>query len=175
MTYFATDEKNRIIFYDNLIGYIKDNTAVVDELFRTEELQRCLSKRSFSVRWEQGIFDLLAGGEVPAELPQNQTKCRIWQLKNDVPTEMRFIGYEETVRKFGEPKRENYTVVFNGILGTENLEKIFEICRDEPPTGYTGHRMGLADVVEIYGETESRCYFCDRIGFREIKFTEENR
>lgn len=175
MTYFATNEQNRIVFYDNLIGYVRDNTAVVDELFHTEELQRCLSKRNFSVRWENGIFDRLACGEVPAELSQNQTKCRIWQLKNDVSAEMRFIGYEETVRKFGEPKRKNYTVVFDGTLGTENLERIFEICRDEPPEDYIGHRMGLADVVELYDETESRCYFCDRIGFREIKFTEENQ
>lgn len=40
---------------------------------------------------------------------------------------MRFIGYEDQVRKFGEPDAGNYTLVFDGDLGTSDLEQIYTI------------------------------------------------
>lgn len=44
----------------------------------------------------------------------------------------------------------NYTQVFEGNLGTNDLERIYAICRDSPPPGYRGYRMALSDVVELY-------------------------
>ena len=114
----------------------------------------------------EGVFDRLAAGEAPGEeLGQPQKGCRIWQLRKDVDVTMRFIGYEDLVKKFGEPDADNYTQVFDGDLGTNDLERIYAICRDSPPPGYQGYRMALSDVVELYDASGSEFYYCDRVGF----------
>lgn len=124
-------------------------------------------------QWEEGVFDRLTAGEVPGEeLGQPQKGCRIWQLRKDVDVTMRFIGYEDLVKKFGEPDAGNYTQVFEGNLGTNDLERIYAICRDSPPPGYRGYRMALSDVVELYDASGSEFYYCDRVGFRPIQFSQ---
>ena len=143
-------------------------------MFRTDELNQYLSRMNLTPRWEDGIFDRLVSGEVTGEEPaQSRKGCRIWQLKKDVDVAMRFIGYEDQVRKFGEPDAENYTLVFNGDLGTSNLEQIYTICRDAPPPGYQGYRMALSDVVELYDDSGSEFYYCDRVGFQPIRFEQK--
>ena len=131
-------------------------------------------KDVLTLSWEDGIFDRLVSGEMAGEEPaQSRTGCRIWQLKKDVDVAMRFIGYEDQVRKFGEPDAENYTLVFDGDLGTSDLERIYTICRDAPPPGYQGYRMALSDVVELYDDSGSEFYYCDRVGFQPIRFEQK--
>ena len=174
MVRFTVDNRNRLIFYGNPVGYVKADTAVVDEMFRTDELNQYLSRMNLTPRWEDGIFDRLVSGEVTGEEPvQLQKGCRIWQLKKDVDVAMRFIGYEDQVRKFGEPDAGNYTLVFDGDLGTSDLEQIYTICRDAPPPGYQGYRMALSDVVELYDDSVSEFYYCDRVGFQPIRFEQK--
>lgn len=154
-----------------MVGYVKDSTAVVDEMFQTDELSRYLARMNLTPQWEEGVFDRLTAGEVPGEeLGQPQKGCRIWQLRKDVDVTMRFIGYEDLVKKFGKPDAGNYTQVFEGDLGTNDLERIYAICRDNPPPEYQGYRMALSDVVELYDASGSEFYYCDRIGFRPIRF-----
>ena len=171
MVRFTVDNRNRLVFYGNFAGYVKDNTAVVDEMFRSDELMRYLDRLKLTPQWEDGVFDRLTAGEVPSEeLGQPLKGCRIWQLKKDVDVSMRFIGYEELLKKFGEPDAANYTQVFEGDLGTNDPEQIYTICRDTPPPGYQGYRMALSDVVELYDDSGSEFYYCDRVGFRPIRF-----
>ena len=40
MVRFTVDNRNRLIFYGNPVGYVKADTAVVDEMFRTDELNQ---------------------------------------------------------------------------------------------------------------------------------------
>ena len=101
------------------------------------------------------------------------TYCRIWQLKKAADVAMRFIEYKDLVQKFGEPDISNYTNVFDGNLGTTDLEEIYDICRNKPPVGYQGYKMALSDVVELYDDAGSQFYYCDRIGFRPIRFVEQ--
>lgn len=68
---------------------------------------------------------------------------------------------------------ENYTLVFDGDLGTSDLEQIYTICRDAPPPGYQGYRMALSDVVELYDDSGSEFYYCDRVGFQPIRFEQK--
>ena len=44
MVRFTVDNRNRLIFYGNPVGYVKDDAAVVDEMFRTDELNQYLSR-----------------------------------------------------------------------------------------------------------------------------------
>lgn len=173
---FRIDHCNRVVYYDNPVGYVWEQTAVVDELFQSEELTGQLVKRGLTPRWECGVYDRLSTGEVPSEETERTPKgCRVWQLKQNVDARMRFIGYRETVERFGEPDGENYAPVFDGDLGTEDLEQIYTICRDTPPPSYQGHRMGLSDVVELYDESGSEFYYCDRIGFQKIPFVSQTQ
>ncbi|MFR6060080.1 MAG: YodL domain-containing protein, partial [Oscillospiraceae bacterium] len=42
-----------------------------------------------------------------------------------------------------------------------------------PPPGYQGYRMALSDVVELYDDSGSEFYYCDRVGFQPIQFKQE--
>ena len=170
---FTIDNRNRLIFYGNMVGYVKDDAAVVDEMFQTDELSHYLARLNLTPQWKEGVFDRLAAGEAPGEeLGQPQKGCRIWQLRKGVDVTMRFIGYEDLIQRFGEPDADNYTQVFDGDLGTNDLEQIYAICRDSPPPGYQGYRMALSDVVELYDDSGSEFFYCDRVGFRPIQFNQ---
>lgn len=169
-----SDAEDKTPLVDESVDDEYEDTAVVDVMFRTDELNQYLSRMNLTPRWEDGIFDRLVSGEVTGEeLAQSRKGCRIWQLKKDVDVAMRFIGYEDQVRKFGEPDAENYTLVFDGDLGTSDLERIYTICRDAPPPGYQGYRMALSDVVELYDDSGSEFYYCDRVGFQSIRFEQK--
>ena len=56
------------------------------------------------------------------------------------------------------------------VGGKSKLEQIYAICRDSPPPGYQGYRMALSDVVELYDNSGSEFFYCDRVGFRPIQF-----
>ena len=99
MVRFTVDNRNRLIFYGNPVGYVKADTAVVDEMFRTDELNQYLSRMNLTPRWEDGIFDRLVSGEVTGEEPvQLQKGCRIWQLKKDVDVAMQSVCIISRVR-----------------------------------------------------------------------------
>lgn len=95
---------------------------------------------------------------------------RIWQLKPDVDVRMKFIPYEEMVRRFGEPSLENYNIVYDGQLDTNDLEAIYARCNVNHPPGYNGHSLSMSDVVELYDAQDSEYHYCDRFGFQKISF-----
>ena len=64
---FTIDNRNRLIFYGNTVGYVKDDAAVVDEMFQTDELSRYLARLNLTPQWKEGVFDRLAAGEAPGE------------------------------------------------------------------------------------------------------------
>lgn len=97
-----------------------------------------------------------------------QFLCRIWQLNHETDPLMWFLGYEDFVRKFGQPDLRDYTVVFAGNLHTDDLEQIYTICREASPAGYRGHKMGLGDIVELISDSGSTFHYCDRVGFQAI-------
>lgn len=156
-----------------MVGYVKDSTAVVDEMFQTDELSRYLARMNLAPQWEEGVFDRLTAGEVPGEeLGQPQKGCRIWQLRKDVDVTMRFIGYEDLVKKFGEPwpatiprysKGIWEPMIWSGSMPSAGIALL-------PDTGDI--RMALSDVVELYDASGSEFYYCDRVGFRPIQFSQ---
>ncbi len=143
-------------------------------MFRTDELNQYLSRMNLTPRWEDGIFDRLVSGEMTGEeldavskgLPHlaAQKGCR----RGNAIHRVRGSGTE-----VGEPDAGDYMLVFDGDLGTSDLEQIYTICRDAPPPGYQGYRMALSDVVELYDDSGSEFYYCDRVGFQPIQFKQE--
>ena len=63
---FTIDNRNRLIFYGNMVGYVKDDAAVVDEMFQTDELSHYLARLNLTPQWKEGVFDRLAASAVKA-------------------------------------------------------------------------------------------------------------
>ncbi len=173
MLRLTIDKQNRLIFYGNPIGYIRPEkqAAAVDTLFQGQELEAELQRLKLTPQWEDGLYDRIMSGKALA--PDSGTplkRCRVWQLRPDTEVAMRFISYGQMTARFGEPQMEQYQTVYDGAPGTNDLEELYALCRDRPPEGYHGHRMGLGDVVELYDSGGSEFYYCDRVGFQPIAF-----
>ena len=172
MQRICIDNHNRIFYYSNPAGYIAEKEAVVDTMFQTQELESFLQNQALTIRWEDGVYDRLLLGQRsgrfdPEALPLKN--CRVWQLSRDSPINIRFVSYETMVQRFGHPSRKNYEMVYEGQVGTNDLEEIYTIFRNPVP-GYDSRPIGISDVLELYDEGGSEFYYCDRIGFQQIEF-----
>lgn len=175
MNRFKQDEYGRLIYYDNLVGYVSGDTAIIDENFAQAELEDYLSQLHLTMKLESGVYDRLSeGGNPVTAVAQQYKSCRIWQLKNSTDIGMRFIAYDDLVAKFGEPDRANYAVVYDGQMNTNDLEEIYTRCNMDHPAGYQGHSLSISDVVELYDENGSEFHYCDRFGFKSIPFEDQS-
>jgi len=165
-------QNNRILYYGNTAGYIEKGKAIVDPLFQNDELQSYLTeKKGLELDWRNGTFARLAEGRIdPEGNMQVLKKCRVYQLKPDVDVMMKFIGYDELVEQFGEPDPENYQVVYDSEVETNDLEELYAKFNLDYPPGYEGHSLSMSDVVELYDDSGSSFHYVDRFGFQEISF-----
>lgn len=165
-------KNNRIRFYGNTAGYIENGKAVVDPMFQCEELKDYLTeKRGLDIEWTNGVFDRLASGRLaPQDDAPVLKSCRIHQLKPDVEVTMKFVGYDEMLERFGKPNPENYRVVYDGEIETNDLDAIYEKFNHHHPPGYQGHSLSISDVIELYDQSGSSFHYVDRFGFQEISF-----
>ena len=168
--------KNGLIsYYGNPAGYTEKEKAVVDSIFQNDELTAWLKSRSLAPQWTDGVMERLAAGERMGGMDESAVplkNVRIWQLKPETDVYMKFISYEETVQKFGEPSPEHYRVAYDGQLDTNDLEAIYTRCNTNHPPGYDGHSLSMSDVVELYDAEGSEFHYCDRFGFQKISFGE---
>lgn len=164
------DDENIILYYGNKAGYIKENQAVVDVIFQHKTLIDFLTKEnSFNVNWKEGVFDALINNSAVDAI--GLKACRIYQLKPETDVRMKFISYDELIMQgFGKPNIENYTIVFDGEIETNDLEKIYEKFNASHPHGYNGHSLTMSDVIELYNDVGSSFHYVDSIGFKEIEF-----
>ena len=164
---------NYLYYYGNPAGYISGmGSAVVDNMFRAAELENWFAKHGLDPQWMDGVYDRLSNGDSAqmGEPPVPLKSCRIWQLKPDVDVMMKFIGYEEMTRRFGELNPENYDPVYDGQIETNDLEEIWTKFNNQHPHGYTGYSLSMSDIIELYDHTGSEFHYVDRFGFRQISF-----
>ena len=88
--------KNGLIsYYGNPAGYTEKEKAVVDSIFRNDELSGWLKSRSLTPKWTDGVMERLLAGErmggIEGATPLKNV--RIWQL-TDVDILMKFISYK---------------------------------------------------------------------------------
>lgn len=165
-------KNQRILYYGNTAGYVNKGKAIVDPMFHCEELKEYLAeKQGMEIQWTNGVYDRLANGKpgMDGETPILKN-CRIHQLKPDVDIMMKFIGYDELVKQFGEPDPENYRVVYDVQLETNELDGIYEKFNLDHPTGFQGHSLSMSDIIELYDQDSSTFHYVDRFGFKEIDF-----
>lgn len=80
--------------------------------------------------------------------------------------EKKFISYALLYQRFGGIFPEDYQVVFDDQLDTDDLNRLYEVFNAPVlPQGYTGHRLSVSDVVELYDDSGSEFWFLDEKGF----------
>ena len=165
-------EDGVIVYYGNRAGRISGGRAVVDPMFEGPELNAFLEKQKDirEVKWTDGVFDRLANGPKDTGEMQSLKDCRVWQLRPDVDIRMKFISYDELEKQFGHPEPENYQLVFEGEVDTNDLEALYEKFNVDHPAGYRGHSLSMSDIVELYDETGSSFHYVDRFGFQQVDF-----
>jgi hypothetical protein len=165
-----------LIYYGNPAGYLKENEATVDTMFKSKEFEEWLSEKKFISNWTEGVFERLSKGEKlgdPLVEISPLKSVRIWQLKTDSDLELRFRGYDEVLNVSGEPSKNNYDVVFDGELETNNLESIYTKFNIDHPSDFKGHSLSISDVVELYDESSSEFHYVDQFGFKSIEFEDQ--
>lgn len=159
-----------IEYYGNRAGFVRNHTATVDEMFRKDDLIHFLGEqKNLSVKWKNGVYDMLVKGVIEDSVTLKM--CRVYQLKPNVDMRMKFIGYEELQKRgFGKPSLNNYQVVYDGNIGTNDLEEIYSIFSqpDKLPE-FTGYALSVSDIIELYDENESEFQYVDKWGFVKLE------
>lgn len=170
--------KNGLIsYYGNPAGYTEKENAVVDNIFKNDELEAWLAGRSLTPKWADGVMEqLLAGGRMEGgEAAVPLKNVRIWQLKAESDIRMKFVSLDERVMNFGQPRMEDYRLAYDGQLNTNDLEEIYTRCNNDHPPGYDGHSLSMSDVVELYGADGSEYHYCDRFGFKQTELASDEQ
>ena len=76
----------------------------------------------------------------------------------------RITGKEDVIRSI-------YDMVFEGEVDCGTLEDVFQMFNMYSPENFAGRSMSVSDIVEV----ESKLYFCDSFGFKEVKWEEQNK
>lgn len=99
---------------------------------------------------------------------------RIYQINMERDKDSVLYVPLETARRFrgeGIPKAETYDKVFDGEINCNSLEDVYKIFNTNHPEGYRGRSLSVSDVVEVINDDgDSKFYYCDRIGFKEVDF-----
>lgn len=163
-------------YYGNRAGYIKNDTAFVDEMFKKADVEEFLTKENgFRVEWQKDIYDRLVKGDIDNKNQITLKKCRLYQLKPSSDIESRYIGYKELKdRGFKEPNMDDYKIVYDGNVATNNLEGIYAIFdASDKPEGFKETGIFISDVIELYDESSSEFYYVNPSGFEKLNhFTE---
>lgn len=165
-------EKDIILYYGNPAGYVSGGKAMVDPLFKSEELNAFLSRQKdiSEVKWMDGVYDRLVNGQRDTQELTPLKNCRVWQLKSESDLQMRFISLADFCKSFGEPKMSDYQIVYDGEVETNDLEALYTKFNTAHPPGYAGHSLSMSDVLELYDENGGSFFYCDRFGFQKIGF-----
>lgn len=161
-----------IVYYGNPAGYVDRDTAVVDTMFCSAELERWLTKQNLIPKWTDGVYERLANG-APGLSEENTVPlkdCRIWQLK---PGAVAWRDIASFGKPLPEPCIEDYAIVYDGQLDTNDLEAIYDKFTEKLPHGFHGRPLSVSDIVELYSAEGSVFYYLDRTHFREVIFPED--
>ena len=104
-------------------------------------------------------------------------KIRIFQIdvKRDAEG-VAFCGLVTLKKRTGrsEPDGSCYDPVYEGEVDACDLEDVYDIFNCDLPEDYEGRSMSVSDVVEVAesgdSDVEPGFYYCDTIGFEEVKF-----
>ena len=81
-----------------------------------------------------------------------------------------FMGLDFVEEQGLTVRREDYRLVYSGILGPEDtLEGIYEKFNLERPEDFRGHSLSVSDIVLIHDGEKNTAHYVDCFGFREVR------
>lgn len=176
MKHINLSKEGVLEYYGNKAGYVRNNTAFVDEMFQKADLADFLEKENgLKIEWQSGIYERLIQGRLENTDRITLKNCRLYQLKSTTDVRMRFIGYDDLKEKgFAEPNMYDYKVVYDGNIGTNDLESIYQkFDSGESLEGFSENGIYISDVIELYDEDSSEFYYVNPKGFEKLQhFTE---
>lgn len=113
---------------------------------------------------------------------RKRQQFRIYQLEfsDEVQTKPYAFRSFDEVKKLGyeQPPATDYRLVEEGSMyyvgnptDAEMLERIFSWYNDDLPKEYIGRSLSPSDIVELYDNERRRYFYCNPIGFLEVRFS----
>jgi signal peptidase I len=104
----------------------------------------------------------------------NSHKYKLYQFKKIFSRYHGYLPLEQYNKYHGDLVNINrYNVVFEDTINTyldfeiDILDSLFRLFNEEHPRNFKGNSMSVGDIVEIFG----KFYYCDSVGWKEIKVT----
>ncbi len=100
-------------------------------------------------------------------------QIEIYQIDLDIDyDEVAFKPFDKLEDTQGTDKIDSsiYVKVFSGEVNCENLSEIYTMFNIKHPEGYKGRSMSVSDILAVTENNETKYYYCDSIGFKEINF-----
>ena len=143
---------------------------LIDALYYQDEFLNyveCVTRKGKAMEEIQTISKEM--NEVPESFSVKTLDVRIWQLKDGVPLGMRYSTlYVRKKNGFGKPSKEEYELVYEGVLAKSDLESMEERMTRCTPDDFGGHQLSVSDIVELSQEGDSRFFYAEAEGFEEI-------
>lgn len=94
----------------------------------------------------------------------------IYQLRRDVPVELRFANLGSLA---APPDPANYEAVYTREVYPDDdtgriLENFYYIFNDERPGDFVGHSLSVSDIVALKQDGKVSYHYCDSMGFQEL-------
>lgn len=103
-------------------------------------------------------------------------KIVLYQIIPELDTKRLMFNCIESIMKSCGDKfpAEIYELVFSGDVEAKSCDEVWTIFNTNLPNGYKGRSMSVSDVVEIIdSDKQSKFFFCDSFGFKEIDFNKK--
>ena len=94
----------------------------------------------------------------------------IYQLRRDVPVELRFASLGSLA---APPDPANYEAIYTREVSPDDdtgriLENFYYIFNDERPGDFVGHSLSVSDIVALKQDGKVSYHYCDSMGFQEL-------
>ncbi len=164
-------EHGFLYYYGNRAGYQKGDLVYVDPIFYTSFLKESLAKMGRYPKEQEGLYERLLNCQVRSDDGKCRLQfCRIWQWREEVLPEKKFLPFGVYTAKYGSVCLEDYQVVYDGYSETDELEVIFQKLNTRLPEGFPGHPLTISDVIELYDEKSGSSFFyVDELRFQELE------
>ncbi|EHJ7843792.1 MAG: hypothetical protein KHW81_16065 [[Clostridium] innocuum] len=161
---------NLILYYGNIIGYVLNDTLRADIIFKKEEVIQWALEHKLHVMWQSGLFEKLGtdSKDMHTESPVKQIDCCIYQLKEDCDPVLRFLSYDDLIKKGKQIEFRNYKKVYDGMLPAQSLDEICEYF-DQQVDGYEGRDLMVSDIIEVKGNENAMYYYIDKGCYRQLR------
>jgi len=100
-------------------------------------------------------------------------KIKIYQIDESIDRyDVSYANYDYTMKTAGQINPNIYKKVYEGNVKCKDLDGIYDLFNSDECPAYEGGLLSVSDVVEVCNKNSSipkGCYFCDTIGWREVK------